>query len=98
MNRLQRLERQARKVFGPNLVEIPLFRCVFSDGTEAELSAVEFAYEIIGKGRDGQAHERVGTRWESMKAVSDQTARTDVFRELKERFIADQAKFEQGVI
>ena len=96
MNKLQRLERQIRRVFGPRLIEIPVFRCAFEDGAGEDLSALEFAFAVQAEGRSGQVCGRVGTRWEPIRAQADHTALDDAFRELRERFEADQARFEKG--
>jgi len=89
MNKLQRLERQIRRVFGPRLVEIPIFRCAFEDGTVEAMSALEFAYATIAEGRSGQVCGRVGTRWEPVKSKPEAV-------DFKKLFEEAQQQFEQG--
>jgi len=86
MNKLQRLERQIRRVFGPRLVEIPIFRCAFEDGTVEAMSALEFAYATIAEGRSGQVCERVGTRWEPVKDKPEAVDFKELFEEAWQRF------------
>lgn len=86
MNKLQRLERQIKQVFGPRLMEIPLFRCAFEDGAEEAMSALEFAYATIAEGRSGQVCERVGTRWEPVKDKTGKVNLKELFEEAQEQF------------
>lgn len=89
MNKLQRLERQIRRVFGPRLIEIPVFQCAFDDGAVEDMTALEFAYAVQAEGRSGQVCGRVGTRWEPVKSKPEAV-------DFKKLFEEAQQQFEQG--
>lgn len=86
---IQRLERQIRRVFGPRLIEIPVFRCAFEDGAVEDMTALEFAYAVQAEGRSGQVCGRVGTRWEPVKSKPEAV-------DFKKLFEEAQQQFEQG--
>ena len=89
MNKLQRLERQIRRVFGPRLIEIPVFQCAFDDGAVEDMTALEFAYAVQAEGRSGQVCGRVGTRGEPGKSKPEAG-------DFKKLFEEAQQQFEQG--
>ena len=86
MNKLQRIERQIKRVFGPRLREIPLYRCAFEDGAVEVMTALEFAYATIAEGRSGQVCEHVCTRWEPVKSKPETVDFKKLFEEAQYKY------------
>lgn len=91
-SKLQRLERQIKRVFGPRLMEIPLFRCIFENGVEETMSALEFAYATIAEGREGRVSERVGSQWVPINDVPEKVDFRKLFDDAQELFLGGENK------